>query len=777
MNTNIDFNKNRINLNDFIGDFHDSLMENLNKTNKPVYTKESDMSLERQSIMESFKRRPYSAQANVVQAITKLLIDCDEPAAIINAEMGTGKSLMGIAVAAILHHEISFRRHLIISPPHLVYKWRREILETLPEARVWILNGADTLLKLLKLREELNLGIESNVPEFYIMGRVRMRMGFNWKLAFKSKPVYPKDHFHDENGEVKTAYIKKEYAACPHCFNVIHNNVGEPLPTQYFIDLKSRVKCSKCGSPLWQLIRPSNKSNLSLRDRLIKSLCEIPTIGEVKAKSLIEQFGEEFLSNMLSDNFSDFVNIMNENGDFIFTDKQARRITNALTKLELGFNDGSYQATEFIKRYLPQGFFDFMIVDECHEYKNQGSAQGQALGVIASKVKKILLLTGTLMGGYADDLFFLLFRALTSKMIEDGYRPNSKGSLSSAALSFMRDHGIVKDIYIEVPGQNHKTANGKNIKHRTTKAPGFGPKGILRYVVPYTAFLTLKDLGNNVLPKYKEEYIEVPMTYEQRKHYDELSIDLKEKLTKALRNRDVTLLGVVLNTLLAWPDCCFRPEVVKHPRTRQTLVSVPSIFSDVQDQDGNNVIELSPKERQLVEFCIAEKARGRKVLVYSIYTNTRDTTNRLKRILELFDLKTAVLKSNASASVSPVKREDWFQDKVDRGYEVIITNPELVKTGLDLLDFPTIIFLQTGFNVYTLQQAAKRSYRIGQKKDVKVIYLGYEDSAQTSCLQLMAKKIAVSQSTSGNMPESGLDVLNDNGDSVEMALAKQLIES
>jgi len=41
----------------------------------------------------------------------------------------------------------------------------------------------------------------------------------------------------------------------------------------------------------------------------------------------------------------------------------------------------------------------------------------------------------------------------------------------------------------------------------------------------------------------------------------------------------------------------------------------------------------------------------------------------------------------------------------------------------------------------------------------------------------MAAKIAVAQSTSGDMPDSGLDVLNQSGDSVEIALAKQLIDA
>ncbi|RMN26276.1 DEAD/DEAH box helicase, partial [Pseudomonas cannabina] len=136
-------------------------------------------------------------------------------------------------------------------------------------------------------------------------------------------------------------------------------------------------------------------------------------------------------------------------------------------------------------------------------------------------------------------------------------------------------------------------------------------------------------------------------------------------------------------------------------------------------------------------------------------------------------LKVAVLR----ASVDTARREDWILDQVDRGVDVLITNPELVKTGLDLLDFPTIAFMQTGWKVYTVQQAARRSWRIGQKQDVRVIFFGYIGSSQITCLQLMAKKIAVSQSTSGDVPESGLDSLNQDGDSVEMALARQLINA
>ncbi len=71
--------------------------------------------------------------------------------------------------------------------------------------------------------------------------------------------------------------------------------------------------------------------------------------------------------------------------------------------------------------------------------------------------------------------------------------------------------------------------------------------------------------------------------------------------------------------------------------------------------------------------------------------------------------------------------------------------------------------------------ASRRSWRIGQKQPVDVYFLGYAGTAQIACLTLMARKIAVSQSTSGDMPDTSLDVLNQDGDSIEVALAKQLV--
>ena len=120
----------RIPLSDFISKFGSGLLQAVRKQNPPIFD-----DLERADwdvIIDSLLRTPFPAQRRVVHAITTLLTQ-HSPAGIINAEMGTGKTLMGILVATLLHHA-GLPRTLVLAPPHLVYKWRREIRATVPGA-------------------------------------------------------------------------------------------------------------------------------------------------------------------------------------------------------------------------------------------------------------------------------------------------------------------------------------------------------------------------------------------------------------------------------------------------------------------------------------------------------------------------------------------------------------------------------------------------------------------------------------------------------------------
>ncbi|MDR2788831.1 MAG: DEAD/DEAH box helicase family protein, partial [Candidatus Accumulibacter sp.] len=198
---------NSIALSDFVTEFGDELLDALNTANPPVYTGQARA--HRQAVLDGLKRKLFPAQAQVVHAVAELLLNQGERAAIINAEMGTGKTCMSIAAAAVLHAE-GFSRAMVLSPPHLVYKWRREILETVPNAKVWVLNGPDTLAKLLKLRAQI--GMAADGPEFFILGRVRMRMGFHWRPSFARL----------RKGK------KESIGVCPRCGEVIADQDGNP---------------------------------------------------------------------------------------------------------------------------------------------------------------------------------------------------------------------------------------------------------------------------------------------------------------------------------------------------------------------------------------------------------------------------------------------------------------------------------------------------------------------------------------------------------------------
>ena len=68
-------------------------------------------------------------------------------------------------------------------------------------------------------------------------------------------------------------------------------------------------------------------------------------------------------------------------------------------------------------------------------------------------------------------------------------------------------------------------------------------------------------------------------------------------------------------------------------------------------------------------------------------------------------------------------------------------------------DPPVILFTQSDNNVYTLDQEVSRCiWRIGQKQSVNVFFRGLAGNTRMECLDLMAKKIAVSKSTCVDMP-------------------------
>ena len=408
-----------------------------------------------------------------------------------------------------------------------------------------------------------------------------------------------------------------------------------------------------------------------------------------------------------------------------------------------------------------KGFFDLLIGDEDDEYKGRGSAQGIAAGVLADVCGKSLSLTGTLLGGYSSTIFHLLYRFSPEIRTEFGRSDEHR---------WIQRYGF-EEHTIGRP-DNDAVEDGRNSRRRkfrkvVRERPGLVPSALF-HLIGNSIFLRLSDVASG-LPPYEEQILLSSMDSEpdatgfsQRSAYNTVFEELRKKLADALKSGSKRLLATYLQTLLAYPEGCTKGETVFDPRNGDIIVQVPPLSEE----------KLYPKEKALIDLVAAERMEGRRVLVYATHSGTRDITGRMEDILTRHGFRVAVMKADA---VAPNRREAWVADKVKQGIDVMICHPRLVQTGLDLIDFPTLCWFETDYSVYVMRQASRRSWRIGQTRPVKVVFMAYKNTLQADALKLVAKKLQSSLAVEGELPEDGLAAYGDDGDYLMMALARKIV--
>jgi hypothetical protein len=225
----------------------------------------------------------------------------------------------------------------------------------------------------------------------------------------------------------------------------------------------------------------------------------------------------------------------------------------------------------------------------------------------------------------------------------------------------------------------------------------------------------------------------------------------------------------MLNTLLVYPDHPYGLGKLYGTEFDDELKrKVSFVIAEPRDLPQDH---LYSKERRLLQEIKMELAEGRRCQVFAVYTRKHDVTARLQRILNNEGIRTAVLR----ASVDTSKREAWYARQVKNGVQVVIGHPKLVETGLDLLDFPTIIFYESGYSLHTLRQASRRSWRIGQEWPVRVKFMCQEGTMQTACLRHMGKKLLVALTMEGKFAGEGLQTIDEDEDMLS-AMARELVE-
>ena len=74
-----------------------------------------------------------------------------------------------------------------------------------------------------------------------------------------------------------------------------------------------------------------------------------------------------------------------------------------------------------------------------------------------------------------------------------------------------------------------------------------------------------------------------------------------------------------------------------------------------------------------------------------------------------------------------------------------------------------------------MRQASRRSWRIGQTRPVKLVFMAYRNTLQADALKLVAKKLQSSLAVEGELPEDGLAAYGDDGDDLMLALARKIV--
>ena len=406
-------------------------------------------------------------------------------------------------------------------------------------------------------------------------------------------------------------------------------------------------------------------------------------------------------------------------------------------------------------------WFDYFVRDEAHESKSAESIDGHACAAFAAHARYTLILTGTLLAGKSEDLRPLLFRLKPRPFVNLGYGWKDE-------IPFGENYGRIQTVVRTSDGGGTKRRSGKGSSRTTTRSikPGIMPQLFPDFVSNYTVFMSLPELAIN-LPSYHEETKAIAMDPMMQAEYDQMKNKcLSEFRSLYVKNRKmaVKLLGPMLEAFMTWPDIPYGRKAVGFTDDANKYHPI----YQPPDLDPSNTY---PKELELMEILKSEKALGRKCWVFCVRDDVRD---RLENILQANGFKVAALK----ATVKPATRLDWIAKNAPK-CDVGISHPQLVETGLELFgpgfNFPTLVWYSTGFRLNTLRQASRRSWRIGQPKDCKTIYLYYGNSAQHTAVGVMAAKLVAAEAIEGKFSDGGLaDESTD--DDVAMAVAKSLAD-
>ncbi len=194
---------------------------------------------------------------------------------------------------------------------------------------------------------------------------------------------------------------------------------------------------------------------------------------------------------------------------------------------------------------------------------------------------------------------------------------------------------------------------------------------------------------------------------------------------------------------------------------RQLLVRTPVLAWD----------HLYPMEKRLIEIVQKELAEGRRCMVYMEQNDLRSMARRLEWVLR--DCKPWTLPNSVEAE----DRQQAILDAVASGHQVIIVPYRRVNEGLNLQEaVDTIIWYEMAMNLFMLDQASRRAWRLGKREEVRIYYLVYAGTAGHAKLRKLGGQSGAAAAFAGE-PARGALIEHAGADKTTLARLSASLET
>jgi SNF2 family DNA or RNA helicase len=323
---------------------------------------------------------------------------------------------------------------------------------------------------------------------------------------------------------------------------------------------------------------------------------------------------------------------------------------------------------------LVQGRYHVLVLDEAHTIKNPRSETHRAAQKLVAEQR--IALSGTPLENHLGELF----------AIADFVAPGALGD----ELGFRRTY--------RAPGED------SNDDDR------FG--ALRARLAPFLLRRTKDEVAKDLPPK-TEIQRPVSLAGRQRDLYECIRLSAHAQVRQAINERGLAASTVsILDALLKLREVCCDPRLVRLTAAR--------------------TVRESAKLAAFLELVAAERARGRRILVFSQFT-------RMIAILQSSLTERGIAPLVLTGQTRERQRViDAFEK--DRVADVFLLSLKAAGVGLTLTSAETVIHYDPWWNPAVQDQATDRAHRIGQKKPVFVHTLFVAGSVEERLLALQDRK-------------------------------------